>query len=106
MRADGWPEEKIARRGALGPEGRERWAGGGAVWTRMPERQFLYSALASYEADGTLTYEPLPISCRWTWEFEPDGFTTRAAEFRTEFRPDGSTEAHARGINRSAVSRA
>ncbi|MFD4211088.1 hypothetical protein ACFWRG_34555, partial [Micromonospora tulbaghiae] len=51
-------------------------------------------------------YEPLPMSSRWTWEFEHDGFTTRGAEFRTEFRPGGSTEAHARGINRSAVSRA
>ncbi|OKK02352.1 integrase [Streptomyces sp. CB03234] len=106
MRTEGWPEEKIARCGALGPEERERWTGGGAVWTRMPERQFVYSSLASYEADGTLTYDPLPVSGRWTWEFEPDGFTTRAAEFRTEFRPGGSTEAHARGINRSAVSRA
>jgi hypothetical protein len=106
MRADGWPEEKITWRGALGPEERERWTGGGPVWTRMPERQFVYSALASYEADGTLTYEPLPVSGRWTWEFERDGFATRAAEFRTEFRPHGNTEAHARGINRSAVSRA
>lgn len=106
MRADGWSEEKIAHRGALGPEERERWTGGGAVWTRMPERQFVYSALASYEADGTLTYEPLPVSSRWTWEFEHDGFTTRSAEFRIEFRPGGSTEAQARGINRSAVFRA
>ncbi|MFF4509024.1 hypothetical protein [Streptomyces sp. NPDC001401] len=32
-------------------------------------------------------------------------FMTRAAEFRTEFRTGGSTEAHARGINRSAVTR-
>lgn len=106
MRADGWPVEKIARRGALGPEERERWTGDGSVWSRMPERQFVHYALASYEADGTLTYEPLPVSSRWTWEFEHDGFTTRAAEFRTEFRPDGNTEAHARGINKSAVVRA
>lgn len=104
--ADGCAEELIVRRGAIGPEERERWTGGGSVWRRMPERQFVYSALASYEADGTLTYESLEASGRWTWEFEHDGFTTRAAEFRTEFRPGGSTEAHARGINRAAVSRA
>ncbi|MFE3139334.1 hypothetical protein [Streptomyces scopuliridis] len=72
----------------------------------MPDRQSVYSAVASYEADGTLSYEPLPVSSRWTWEFESDGFTTRATEFRTEFRPRGSTEAQARGVNRSAVIRA
>ncbi|MFJ4800166.1 tyrosine-type recombinase/integrase [Streptomyces murinus] len=106
MRTDGWPEEKLVRRGARDPEQRERWTGGGHVWTRMPDRQFLYSALASYERDGTLSYEPLAMTGRWTWEFEYDGFTTRAAEFRIEHRPGGSTEAQARGTNRSAVSRA
>ncbi|MCZ4125986.1 tyrosine-type recombinase/integrase [Streptomyces sp. H39-S7] len=105
LRADGCAEELIVRRGAVGPEERERWTGGGPVWTRMPARQFVYSALASYEADGTLDYEPLSVSGRWTWEFEHDGFSTRAAEFRTEFRPGGSTEAQVRGINRSAVVR-
>ncbi|MYT99967.1 MULTISPECIES: site-specific integrase [unclassified Streptomyces] len=106
LRSDGWPEEKIARHGAVGPEERERWTGAGPVWTRMPERQFVHYTLASYEPDGTLTYEPPPMSSRWTWEFEHDGFTVRAAEFRTEFRPQGSTEAHARGINKAAVARA
>lgn len=106
MRADGWFEEQLAGRRAIGPEERERWTGDGTVWTQMPDRQFVYSALSSYEADGTLSYEPLPVSSRCTWEFESDGFTTRAAEFRTEFRQGGSIEAHARGINRSAVIRA
>ncbi|MFF8432807.1 tyrosine-type recombinase/integrase [Streptomyces bacillaris] len=106
MRANGWSEEKAARRGALGPEERDRWTGGGSAWTRMPERQFVHYALASYKADGTLSYEPFPLSSRWTWEFEPEGFTRSAAEFRTEARPDGSTEAHARGVNRSAMARA
>ncbi|MEU3501460.1 site-specific integrase [Streptomyces hundungensis] len=106
MRANGWPEDKITRRGAVGPEERERWTGGGGVWTRMPDREFVHSALASYSPDGDLNYEPLPVTSLWNWEFEPDGFTTRAAEFRTEFRPDGSTEAHARGVNKLAVKRA
>ncbi|MGW7292884.1 tyrosine-type recombinase/integrase [Streptomyces xiamenensis] len=106
MRSEGQPETEIARCRALNPEKRERWTGGGPVWAQAPARQFVYSALASYGSDGTLSYEPLPVKGRWTWEFEHDGFTTRAAEFRTEFRPGGSTEAHARGVNRSAVSRA
>lgn len=105
MHKDGAPEETVADRGARDPEERERWIGGGPVWTRMPERQFVYSALASYEADGTLTYEPPPVRSRWTWEFEHDGFTKRAAEIRTEFRPHGNTEAQVRGINKAAVSR-
>ncbi|MFE3886408.1 site-specific integrase [Streptomyces lydicus] len=49
---------------------------------------------------------PHPMGSRWTWEFEPDGFTMRAAGFGTEFRPHGNTEAPARGITRSAVIRA
>ncbi|MGW4883419.1 tyrosine-type recombinase/integrase [Streptomyces murinus] len=106
MREEGWPEEKVARRGALGPEQRDRWTDGGSVWTRMPERHFVYCALASYEPDGSLSYEPLATTGRWTWEFEYDGFTTRAAEFRIEHRPGGNTETQARGTNRSAVSRA
>ncbi|MEU4659333.1 site-specific integrase [Streptomyces sp. NPDC023723] len=69
LRKDGWSEEEIDRRGALGPQKRDRWTGGGSVWTRMPERQFVYSVVASYAADGTLTYEPLPLSGRWTWHW-------------------------------------
>nr|WP_237302837.1 tyrosine-type recombinase/integrase [Streptomyces sp. S063] len=46
MRSDGWPEEKIARHGGVGPEERERWTGPGPVWTRMPERQFVHYAVA------------------------------------------------------------
>ncbi|WP_411143144.1 tyrosine-type recombinase/integrase [Streptomyces sp. x-80] len=106
MRADGWSEEKPTRRGAIGPEEREQWTGGGPVWTRMPAREFVHSALASHEPDGALSYEPHPVMSRWTWEFEHDGFTTKAAEFRIEFRPGGTTEAHARGINKAAVRRA
>ncbi|MEU7584202.1 site-specific integrase [Streptomyces sp. NPDC041068] len=106
MRADGWSEDKITRRGAIGPEEREQWSGGGPVWTRMPDREFVHTALASYDPDGALSYESLPVTSRWAWEFEPDSFTTKAAEFRTEFRPGGTTEAHARGINRAAVTRA
>jgi hypothetical protein len=106
MRKSGWPEEKILHQEALGPEERGQWTGGGTVRTRMPDRRFPHHALASHEADGALSYEQLPVSSRWRWEYDPDGFTTRAAEFRTELSPGGSAEAYARGINRPAVSRA
>lgn len=108
MRADGWPEDKIVRRGAVGPEERERWTGGGGVWTRMPDRQFVHHRSAAVSPDGTPAREPGPMVSRWTWEFEPDTFTTKPAEFRTEFRPGPAalTEAHARGTNKFAVSRA
>ncbi|WP_234362952.1 hypothetical protein [Streptomyces formicae] len=72
----------------------------------MPDRQLAHAALASYTPDGALSYGPLPVSSRWAWEFEPDSFTTKAAEYRIEFRPNGNTEAHVRGINRAAVRRA
>lgn len=106
MRSDGWSEEKVARHGAVGPEERSEWAGGGPVWTRVPDRQFVHYVMAAYSPDGTLAYEPRPLTSRWTWEFETDSFTTKAAEYRTEHRPGGTTEAYVRGINKAAVNRA
>lgn len=106
MRVEGWSEDKVAAQGAVGPEEREQWTGGGPVWTQIPDRQFVHSVLSSYGPDGIPSYEPLPIAGRWTWEFETDSFTTKAAEYRTEVRPHGTTEAHVRGVNRAAVRRA
>lgn len=103
MHADGWPKDKVTRHGAVGPEERERWEGGGGVWTRVPDRQFVHYATAAYESDGSSSYEPLPLAGRWTWEFEGDSFTKAVAEHSTEYRPNGTTEAHARGVNKGAV---
>lgn len=103
LRACGWPEDKVTLRGATGPEERERWTGGGPVWRRMPSRQLVHSATVAYRADGTLAHEPLPVTSRWTWEFEQETFTLSTAEHRTALRPDGTMETHIRGINKAAV---
>ncbi|MCM3266352.1 site-specific integrase [Streptomyces thermoviolaceus] len=97
LRVRGWPEDKVARRGAVGPEEVERWVGGEPVWTRMPHRQFVHFATAAYRADGTLAYEPLPVTSRWTWEFEGDSFTVRAAEHRVGQESVGRPAVHQEG---------
>ncbi|MEU6668034.1 tyrosine-type recombinase/integrase [Streptomyces sp. NPDC046727] len=103
MHADRWPKNKVTRHGAVGPGERERWDGGGGVRTRVPDRQFVHYAMAAYESDGNSSYEPLPLAGRWTWEFEGDSVTKAVAEPRTEYRPNGTTEAHARGLDKGAV---
>ncbi|MFI1865595.1 tyrosine-type recombinase/integrase [Streptomyces jumonjinensis] len=95
----GWTEDEGNRVRAVGPEERERPAGGGDAWTRRPARQFVHHQVASFHPDGTLAYEPEPLSSLWVWEFETDFYTAKAAQMRTEFRPgpDARTEAYARG---------
>ncbi|MFJ4918501.1 hypothetical protein [Streptomyces sp. NPDC088725] len=106
VRTEGWSEDKIKHLGAVGPEERETWTGGGAVWTRVPDRQFVHRLTAPMGPDATLDYEPLSMNSLWVWEFESDSYTRKSAELRTVFRPGGSTESHARGTNKSAVTRA
>ena len=89
-----WPREKWAR---TGPGGMN------AVWTRMPECRPVHRAVAAYKADGSLVREN-----RWTttaWEFEPDTYTTKAAEWKVEHRPGvhAESEASARGTDEAAV---
>ncbi|MGJ5898316.1 tyrosine-type recombinase/integrase [Streptomyces niveiscabiei] len=103
LRADGWPEAKIVRRGATGPEERPRWDGGGSVWARVPDRQFVHCAMASYNADGSPAFAPFPMTGRWTWEFEADSYTAKAAEYRIERRPRGTIETQVRGVSEEAV---
>jgi len=103
LRADAWPEEKVVRRGAVGPEERDRWNGGGSVWTRVPDRQFVHCTMASYHADGSLAFTPFPVTGRWTWEFEGDSYTAKAAEYRIERRPRGTIETQVRGVSEEAV---
>ncbi|MFJ5224218.1 hypothetical protein [Streptomyces sp. NPDC088400] len=105
LRARGWTEELTNRIRAAGPEVRERWTGGGQVWTRMPDRQFVHHQVASFSPDGSLSYEPQPLASRWAWEFETDLYSHKAAQMRTEFRPGpaATTEAYARGTNKAAV---
>ncbi|MEU8887345.1 site-specific integrase [Streptomyces sp. NPDC048442] len=108
LRAEGFAAsvEKIALLGAIGPERRSKWVGGGPVWTGTPGRELVYSTWATYDAAGEPVSEPTPVEGRWTWEFEHDEFTSKAAEYRVERRPNGYTEVYVRGINRSAVTRA
>ncbi|QNP71594.1 site-specific integrase [Streptomyces roseirectus] len=103
LRVGGWPEEKVARRGAAGPEERPRWDGGGSVWTRVPDRQFVHYIMASYNADGSQAFTPFPATGRWTWEFEGDSYTAKAAEYRIERRPRGTIETQVRGVSEEAV---
>ncbi|MDJ1135588.1 tyrosine-type recombinase/integrase [Streptomyces iconiensis] len=103
MRTGGCPGKGSAR-GADGPEERPEWTGDGPVWTRMPDRQFVHHVTVTY--GGALSRESYPLTSRWTWEFEIDSFTTKAAEYREGPRPGCATEAHIRGINGAAVKRA
>lgn len=103
LRADGWPEEKVLRRGAAGPEERPRWNGGGSVWRQVPDRQFVHYAMASYNADGSPAFTPFPMTGRWTWEFEADSYTAKAAEYRIERRARGMIETQVRGVSKEAV---
>lgn len=89
-----WPREKWARTGPGGID---------AVWTRIPERRLVHRAVATYKADGSLANES-----RWmttAWEFEPDTYTTKAAEWSVEHRPGrhAQSEASARGTDAGAV---
>jgi hypothetical protein len=90
---------------ALGPEERLASADDTKVWTRLPARQYVYSAMASYHPDGSLAYEPPPVSGRWVWEFEVGLFTVQPAQHRRELRPHGGVEVQARGTFRAAVER-
>ncbi|NDZ77034.1 site-specific integrase [Streptomyces sp. SID10853] len=105
LRAQGWTDQLANRILAAGPEERERWTGGGQVWTRMPGRQFVHHQMASFSPNGDLSYEPQPLASRWAWEFETDLYTDKAAQMRTEFRPGpaATTEAYVRGTSKAAV---
>ncbi|MFC1403169.1 MULTISPECIES: site-specific integrase [Streptacidiphilus] len=103
LRAEGRSDEAIRARGAVGPVECPRPAGTGTVWTRLPDRQFVYSATAAYHPDGSLAYEPLAMAGRWVWEFEAERFTIRGAQYRREVRPHGGTEIQVRGVIRAAV---
>ncbi|NEA48457.1 hypothetical protein [Streptomyces sp. SID10815] len=90
-----WPAEKWD---GLGPGG---WK---AVWTRMPDRRVVHQGLAAYNPDGTISHEfksSDPI-----WEFETDSYTVKDAEWHVTRRPNGMTEAWARGCVKGAFDEA
>ncbi len=105
LRAEGRSEEAIRARRAIGPEECPEPPGTGIVWTRLPDRQFVYTAMAAYHPDGSLAYEPLTPAGRWVWEFEAERFTIRGAQYRREVRPHGGSEIQVRGVIRVAVER-
>lgn len=89
-----WPGEKWARSGPGGMN---------AVWTRIPARRLVHGALAAYKSDGSCARES-----HWTttaWEFEPDSYTTKDAEWGVEHRPGthAESEGSARGTDKTAV---
>ncbi|MFF8659448.1 hypothetical protein [Streptomyces huasconensis] len=94
-RIEEWPQSKWE---ALLPGGHK------AVWQDLPDRRLVHQALAAYNPDGTVGHEFQ--SSRPVWEFETDSYTTKDAEWRVEERPNGLTEAWARGTSKDAVNEA
>ncbi|MFE4635488.1 tyrosine-type recombinase/integrase [Streptomyces sp. NPDC056773] len=105
LRAVGWTEEQIGHADEARLERREEWMGDGAVWTRMPDRQLVHYRWAEFQPDGELAHEPPPFRSAWTWEFEPETYTSKPAEWEVGYRPgsEASTEAQVRGVTRSSV---
>ncbi|UPT43173.1 site-specific integrase, partial [Streptomyces anulatus] len=106
--ADQWNDDHPDQDVPATVEERQQEAGDHAVWSRMPNRQYVWNVKASYGPNGTLMYEPEAVSGRWTWEFESEDFTTQRAVTHVERRPQagGIVVVHVRGINRTAVNAA
>lgn len=83
------------------------WEGPGgmaAVWSRVPDRQYVHSLWFSCNAQGKTVNEGALFS-RWAWEFQTDSYTTREATSHVEYRPGmhAITEARAKGVDLAAV---
>lgn len=106
--ADQWNDDRQDRDDPATVEERAEWTGDGAIWSRLPNRQFVWKAKASYGPNGSLMYEPEAVSGRWIWEFEVRDFTTRRVEtqINRETKAGGIVLVQARGINKKAVSMA
>ncbi|MFJ3710334.1 site-specific integrase [Streptomyces sp. NBC_01387] len=105
---DQWNDDHPDQDAPATVEERQREAGDHAIWSRMPDRQYVWNVKASYGPNGSLMYKPEAVSGRWIWEFESRDFTARRAVTQVERRTHagGVVVVHARGINKTAVNSA